>query len=237
MKRPARLLLPSCLAAAVASVSGFVMGAEGVETQQELANVKTAKQVLSAVWMRLPDSYTLQVVIDRNMPTPRVVVDVREALKSLPQNTSRSQPQPIPNWPVPEPRVDASLLAAREFIANTIANLRNLDPAFCGRTLTATDGRRIVPGQQAQAPVPAPLPPWFRDRRVEVWLLNAGGTQIQNATYDCDFPGKTLPAGIEISISYGYSVADGAQAVAAAIRIGDEFYIEKLQPLAEPAQP
>jgi hypothetical protein len=229
MKRPARLLLASFLTTAIVSVSGFVTGAEGVATQQELVNVKTAKQVFSAVWTRQPDSYTLQVVFDRSMPTPGVKVEVRDALKSVPQNVS----QPIPNW---EENAPSTADRASFFIGNTIEKLRGLDPVFCGRTLSLVDGRRPEQGQQAQAPartpVRVPLPPGFRDTRVEVWLLNAGGTQIQNATYDCDFPGKNSPSRAELSVSYGFTVADGAQAVAAAIRIGDDFYIEKLQPLA-----
>jgi hypothetical protein len=228
MKRPARLLLASCLAATAVSVSTFVMGADGVKTQQELASVKAAKQVLSAVWTRGPDSYTLQVVIDRSMP--RVMVDVREALRSVPQNFS--QPQPIPNWQENAPsQVDRESF----FIGNTIAKLRGLDPTFCGRTLTLVDGRRTVPGERVQAPATVPLPPGFRDSRVEVWLLSAGGTQIQPATYNCDDPGRNSPDRTDFPISYGYTVADGAQAVAAAIRIGDDYYIETLQPLAAPA--
>lgn len=236
MKRPARPLLASCLAATVASLSGFVIGAEGVEAQQELVSVKTANQVLSAVWTRQPDSYTLQLVIDRSMPWP--VADLHDVQKLVPQNASGPQPQPIPNWPVPNGQEDTSGNVDRRsaFIANTIANLRGLNASPCGRTLSSTDGRRTVPGVPPQAPVAAPLPPGFRDRRVEVWLLNAAGTQIQNATYNCDDPGRSSPDRNDFTISYGYSVADGTQAVAAAIRIGEEFFIEKLQPLTAPAE-
>jgi len=231
MKRHARIVLASCLATTVASVSGFVMGAEGIEARQELVNVKSSKHALFAVWTRQPDSYTLEVVIDRSMPG--AVVDVSAALKSLvPRNVP--QPYPIPNW---QPNAPSKQDRASFFIGNTIANLHGLDPSFCGRTLTILDGRRTVPGQQAQAPATAPLPSVLRDGRVEVWLLSAGGTQIQNATYNCDDRGRDASGRTDISISYGYSVADGAQAVAAAIRIGDDYYIEKLQPLAEPAQP
>jgi hypothetical protein len=232
MMRPARLLLASCLAATAASVSGFATGAEGVEAQQELVNVKVAKHVLSAAWMRLPDSYTLQVVIDRSMPA--VMVDIPAALRLLPQNVSPSRPQPIPLWQEDAPY---SRDRGSQFIAETIANLRNLDVSLCGRTLTIDDGRRTAPAQRAEAPGTIPLPPGFWDNRVQVWLLNAGGALIQNATYLCDDPGRNSPDRSDFLISYGYSLADGAQAVAAAIRIGDEFYIEKLKPLTEPAQP
>jgi hypothetical protein len=232
MMRPARLLLASCLAATAASVSGFATGAEGVEAQQELVNVKVAKHVLSAVWTRQPDSYTLQVVIDRSMPA--VMVDISAALRSLPPDTSRSQPQPIPLWQ--EDALDRQDRGSL-FIARTIANLRSQDASLCGRTLTIVDGRRTAPAQQAQAPATVPFPFGFIDQRVQVWLLDAGGTLIQNATYHCDDPGRNSPDRRDFSITYGYSLADGAQAIAAAIRIGDEFYIEKLKPLAEPAQP
>jgi len=38
------------------------------------------------------------------------------------------------------------------FIVNTIANLRGLDPAFGGRTLTLVDGRRVAPARVAAPP-------------------------------------------------------------------------------------
>lgn len=234
MQRHARMVRASFLAATAASVAGLVMGAQPLEAQQELVSVKSSRHVLSAVWTRHPDGYTLQVVIDRSMPSmPVTAVDTSEARIPVPQNTGPT-PQPIPNWQADAPSKQER---ASIFIANTIANLRGLDASFCGRTLTSSDGRRNVPGQRVQAPATAPLPPGFRDRRVEVWLLGAGGAQIQNATYNCDDPGRNSSDRTDFLISYGYSVADGAQAIAAAIRIGDDFYIEKLQPLAEPARP
>lgn len=235
MKRPARILLASCLATTIASVSWCVMGAEAIEAQQELLNVESSKHVLSAVWTRQPDSYTLQVVIDRSTPSsPAAMVDVREALKLVPQNVSTIQPQPIPSWQEDAPTQEER---ASFFIGNTIANLRGLDTALCGRTLTIVDGRRTVPSQRAQAPATVPLPAGFRDSRVEVWLLSAGAAPIQNATYSCNDAGRNSSGRTDFSVSYGYAVEDGAQAVAVAIRIGEDFYIEKLRPLAAPALP
>jgi hypothetical protein len=69
-----------------------------------------------------------------------------------------------------------------------------------------------------------------------VWLLKADGTQIAPATYNCVYSSRQPPAPNDVvSIWYGFPMAEGAQAVAAAIRIDDDFYIEKLQPLATAA--
>jgi hypothetical protein len=78
-----------------------------------------------------------------------------------------------------------------------------------------------------------------------VWLLRADGTLVVPAAYTC----RLLPASPEASTSppsalrnksdeftYRYSVEEGAQAVAAAIRIDIDFYIEKLQPLESSGQ-
>jgi hypothetical protein len=75
-----------------------------------------------------------------------------------------------------------------------------------------------------------------REGRVEVWLLGADGTHIPPATYNCAYSSRQpqTPSDI-VSIWYGFPLADSTQAVAAAIRIDDDFYIEKLQPLATAA--
>ncbi len=68
-------------------------------------------------------------------------------------------------------------------------------------------------------------------RGFEVWLLKADGTQILPAAYSCVPVPAVRGAPSSEEFSYRYSVADSTQAVAAAIRIDNEFYIEKLQPL------
>jgi hypothetical protein len=81
-----------------------------------------------------------------------------------------------------------------------------------------------------------PYPPKLKDPRVDVWLLKADGTQILPATYSCDLTrrgaDKSRP---HAEISYEFPLASTAQAVAAAIRIEDRYFIQKLQPTAEPA--
>lgn len=102
------------------------------------------------------------------------------------------------------------------FIGNTNANLRGLDPKFNfdpPRLLTLVDGRRIGAGQAGRPPAP----------RIQVWLLRADGTQI-------------LPTWNPTYKLYSVPAAEGVQAVAAAIQIDDEYYIDKLQPL-EPMAP
>jgi hypothetical protein len=168
------------------------------------------------------------------------IVNVAEALAMLvPQSIENYMPQmtgdPRVAGGVPAPDGTAMTRGDRTsfFIGETIANLRGMDPAFACRTLTLVDGRRAVAGQPLPpSPPPArvkqPYPSVNKDGRVEVWLLKADGTQILPVAYSC------VPAsrGVDVGIEYQFSVADSTQAVAAAVRIDDEFYIDKLQPLA-----
>jgi hypothetical protein len=231
MNRRANLLFAACLATMAAGAgSEVIAAAEGAVETQDLLNVRAAGQV-TASWTRQPDFYTLQVVMETAKPRPPRA------------STPASQPesQPPPSNAVRDVSPDRSSF----FIGNTIANLRGLDPSFGCRTLTLVDGRRAV-GGQTPAPVarPAPLiqsyPPRIKYPRIEVWLLKAGGTQILPVAYSCvpvpaaggaqSSPLSALRSGSD-EVSYRYSVADSAQAVAAAIRIDNDFYIEKLQPL------
>lgn len=231
-----RFLSAASLIALLAGVTpGVVAAAEGNGAAQDLLNVKRSDQVISAVWMRQPDSYAVKIVLDAtNSPAsatapsaniaPSVAVDqarqppaldVADALRALvPQNSAGAPYHPV-------------------FVDNTIDDLRKLAPVFgCSRTLTIMDGRRAAPQRSYTfAPsLPAGVPDArSRDRRVEVWLLKADGTQIQPAGYRCEY-GMARSGDKDASISYGYSLADGAQAVAAAIRVDDSFFIEKLQP-------
>jgi hypothetical protein len=222
MKRPAQFLFAAFL---VFSIAGSVpaTAAEGLAVQQDLVNVKASRKVVSAVWKREADSYTLRVLLDRSVSAATAeemrqqgIANVSEALALVPR-VQELRPSPIPNWRGKDGvfNTDADRLARSSFfIGETIARLRSMDPSFgCNRSLT-------------------------RDRRVEVWLLKADGTHVQPVSYGCEDAERALEGKSEISVSYGYSIADSAQAVAAAIKIDDDFYIDKLQPLiaAAPAQ-
>jgi hypothetical protein len=214
MKRPAKLLLAACLVNMVVG-SAFAAAAEGVAVEQDLPAVKASSLVTSAAWKRQADSYTLQLGLDRLKYLG--FVNLSDALKSMPPTTStRTQPVPIPNW---RPNWQSDLAAqslerASNFIAETIANLRRLDPTFGSRTLGVED---------------------VGDHRVEAWLLKADGSVIQPSARTSEVAGTAAPARNDISISFTYSAAEAAQAVAIAIKIDNDFYIEKLQPLAAPA--
>lgn len=243
------------LAAAATIITASAIAAEDSATQQELASVKTSNQVMSAVWKRQPDSYTLQIVLDRTryaarsgMPAAQqqATVNVSDALLELmPQRSGSYQPFAVSST-AQQPTVVPAGPPDRSsyFIGDAVANLRGIDPWIaCGRTLTLVDGRRVVQGRStpapAVAPAPAPVKPpapgslLGKERRVEVWLLRGDGTFIQPSNYSCEDPAKTSPGRPDVSISYGYSIADSAQAVAAAIRIDNEYFIEKLQPLLQ----
>jgi hypothetical protein len=205
MKCTAQIQLLACLAIVIAGESGFAAATEVTASEQELQNVKASDQVVSAMWQRQPESCTLRVVIARSAAA--ALVNVEEALKAVPPNSSRMQPQHIPNWRPNREQDAASENAERgsRFIADTIARLRAMDPAFSGG----------APGSDG------------KERRIEVWLLRADGSLIQPASY-------VRETGARVSVSYGYSIADSMQAVAAAIRIDDGYYIDKLLPLHAP---
>lgn len=176
------------------------------------------------------------------------IVNVADELKRLSDELKKLVPSAEPAIPNPGAGGAASLDRSSFFIGNTIAKLRGLDPTFGCRTLTLVNGPRtsgeqtlLVPSAQPAAEIQS-YPPMVRHPRIEVWLLKADGTQILPKVYSC----VTGPAVRSVlsapepapplltkqdQFSYRYSVADSEQAVAAAIRIDDDFYIEKLQPL------
>lgn len=211
MNRRQSLMTAACLAS---MISTLAVAAEGDGATQELQNVRISSQVRSAGWVRQSGEYVLRLSLDRTAP---------------PQPDSR-------------PVATAAGTGERQsfFLAgNTVADLRGLNPSFCGRTLTLVDGRRSRsnPTQLAQ-----PLPPRepsgqpyqgaVRDPFVEVWLLKADGTLISPVSYRCSPGADASQTGRLSEISYGYSPEEGAQAVAAAIRVGNDLFLEKLQPSA-----
>jgi hypothetical protein len=231
MERSARFLFPAGLTIMVwLGASGIAAAADGEASAQVLVQLDIPDQVTTAHWSRLTDAYVLKVVIDRPATPAR--------------SESATADQPAVSTTAQMERSDRSSF----FIGNTIANLRGMDPAFGCRTLTLIDGRRAVgapqptaaapPPRPAPAPSPQsmnqPYPPKVKDPRIEVWLLKADGTQILPATYSCDLtrrdPDKSRP---HAEVSYEFPLAITDQAVAAAIRIEDRYFIQKLQPAAE----
>jgi hypothetical protein len=73
----------------------------------------------------------------------------------------------------------------------------------------------------------APLP------EVKVWLLTANGAQISATKVSRPDPEKFGLRTIAAEFSYSFPRWVNGQAVAAAIQIGDDYYIEKLQKLAD----
>jgi Ca-activated chloride channel family protein len=71
------------------------------------------------------------------------IANVADALTQLvPQNMSTYQPG-VADSQAAAPPAGGSADRSQFFIGNTIANLRGMDPAFGGRTLTLIDGRRV----------------------------------------------------------------------------------------------
>jgi hypothetical protein len=105
-------------------------------------------------------------------------------------------------------------------------------PVSGSRMLPLVDGRRMVTvSTVASATSPAPT-----RIKTNVWLLRADGTQIL-PTFRSPDPSlaQCVARCIAGEVLYRFSIADARQAVAAAIQVGENFYIERLATL-EPAQ-
>ena len=231
MKRTAKLVFSACLTAMSAVGPSTTSAAQDEPPAQTLVQENNSGQMMAAHWIRMPDAFVLRVVIDQPQPEPAYRATTQSAA------TDRPPPREIIS-------VDGGVNRSSFFIGNTIESLRNLNPAFSCRTLTLVDGRR---GEQAQRPVggqqPAPAHPdqpysylhqpslpGYKDPRVDVWLLKGDGSQVLGATYSCEYA-RVDPANPRrhLEVSYEFPLAGIDQAVAAAIRIDDRFFIEKLQ--------
>jgi hypothetical protein len=231
-----------CLAILAAAGPAVGTAAESAAPTQDLVKPKALDNVVDARWTRQPDAYVLRVVLDTAKPVRNAMSARLSPFRLAPAVNAAEPQQPL------EPYVPVLTGTAERgdrgsfFIGKTVADMRGMDPTFCGRRLTLVDGRRVI-GDSAQQPPPPRAQPQprtpviqpyalaTREPRVEAWLLKADGTQIMPATYICD-PGPRDPdVKPKYDISYGFTAADGAQAVAAAIRVDGDFFIEMLQPL------
>ena len=214
--------------------------AEDPVVAQDLVNVRASASIAASLWTRRPDSYTLQVAF------PAATGCGASAPRANPPPAAVQQPslEAAQQAPQDSQNLDGSL----RFIGSTIANLRGLDPTFGCRTLFLVEGRRVVPA--TSPPVvsraveqPAPQKPEValpkRTPSVQAWLLRADGSLI-----------TPVAVSTEVSYAYGckvncpvsgkqyrFSLAEGEQAVAVAINVDDEYYIEKLKTLATDAAP
>ena len=72
--------------------------------------------------------------------------------------------------------------------------------------------------------LPGVKPSEARDNRVTVRLLKADGTRILPTGYSCDANAAA------VDVRYRFSIADSERAIAAAVRIDNEYYIDRVQP-------
>lgn len=213
MRQSARFLLAACLALNVAPGEAAEAAATGETVSlQDFGTVLASGQASAARWMRGPDSYLLQVVIERR--------------KSYATPAPTEPPEQVP---LPDPGLESGD-RARFFIADTIRNLRGLDPWLaCSRTPSLIDPRQRP--RTSFEYMNQPFPPQFKERRLDVWLLKADGTQVQPATYSC---ATNIIVG-NAEVTYRFPLIEALQAAAVAVRIDEDYYIEKLQWASPPA--
>lgn len=190
----------------LAGGSAVAMDSPDTSGALDLENVKSANQVTAARWLKQPNAYVLQVVLNgtpdslRNMtrPVSPVMLETSQKLQRLGMVNIREALQEL------VPQDDADVRSSIE----TCEALQDLP------TFRTCDQVRAGLGEE----------PALACARVQVWLLMADGTQILPPHQRC----MAHPTS-EVDFSYAFSLADGAQAVAAAVRVGDQFYIDKLQ--------
>jgi hypothetical protein len=112
---------------------------------------------------------------------------------------------------------------------------QGFEAAVGSRSLAMVDGRQVVATSRT---IPADLqPPKKLD--TSVWLLRTDGTQILPALPSTNPSPNSCSMNMRcnaVDVLYRFSIADATSAVAIAVRIGDDFYIEKLQPLEQSSQ-
>lgn len=80
---------------------------------------------------------------------------------------------------------------------------------------------------QVVFPRSSAVPSRQQNPAVTLWLLGADGAVISSSKDPVPVKSNTPPA----EVSYSVPLSSGEAAVAAALRIDDEYFIEKLQPL------
>lgn len=203
MKRPARLLI-ACLTTIVSGVATeSSIPAENGVIEQRLIKVMASDQVTSAVLERQGDLYTVRVVLDVAKFNARERAIVTANRERLAAN--------------PPPPEDLESERKSYFLGNSIAELR-------GTTIWAPCGKRTVGARLVDRPAQA-VTVSERDNRVAVWLLKGDGTQILPGAYNC------VADTAMVEVQYRFPIPDGERAVAAAVRIDNEYHIESVQPL------
>ncbi len=209
MERPQRMLLVACLASLVAQA----IAAAYALAAQDLVNVKKSEWVLSASWSRQMDTYVLEIVLNPSPNfTPLAPVSgtaVRSLTKEEMDRLGIVNVAQALQALVPQNAADN-----QTNMTDRCASAPDRGSAFICSTILHL--RKMDPA------VPCSMTPVA----ISAWLIHADGTPIPPAAQDCDVPPDHQP----ITVSYSYSIADGAQAKAVDIDIGPLRYNEPLQP-------
>jgi hypothetical protein len=108
-------------------------------------------------------------------------------------------------------------------LRNDSCTLQLILPWGTAPTDPGTLSEVVLHGAGLAGPLPA----------VKVWLLTADGTQISATNVSRPDPAKFSLRTIAAEFSYSFPRSANGEAVAAAIQIGDDFYVEKLEKLAD----
>ncbi len=136
-----------------------------------------------------------------------------------------AQQAPVVAQELNKVRASGKVLAALWTVRSDSYTLQLVLPVSTTASLQPT---RIQASRQSSAVPPSPQP-----AKVQVWLLEPDGTQVLPTRQSPAPTSQQLSCGRCISYEFAYSfpLAAGREAVAAAVRINDDFYIEQLAPL------
>jgi hypothetical protein len=232
MRRSERIL-SAAVVATIAAMAGaqVTVAAEDGLSVQVLSKPLVPGKVNAALWTREAETYSLQVVVP-----PRFVGNIIECLRGLdPTFGARaSAVQGTPSQGAQGTRPEDIATVAEALNRLLPQNIATYQPVIVNTAAEA--GSRVALDR----------PP----RITQVWLLRADGTQIlpvsrstssiaekscaeRHAALDARARLLKLDSGRRYDdvIDYRFPAAESEQAVAAAFRIDEEYYIEKLQPL------
>lgn len=257
--KPGRFLPGSCLVILAIALPAVSAQVEAPVVAQDLVSVRASASVAAAMWTRRVDSYTLQIVLPFNCANISRAVTESQPAQQQAQQSERSSffigntianlrgLDPTNggctltmtdgrrtgvriNTPAAPPEQPPAVPQALP-VVNVAEALKNLAPQYPGAYVPVAVGNQT--GMSDAATLKTGAAPPKGPPGIQVWLLRADGTQVAPAEVSTD-TSNAYGCKTNCPVSgkqYRFALADGAQAVAAAIQVDDQYYIEKLQSL------